>query len=135
MVTTTIQTVREKLQHNWLTDNIRRARHVGLGALVVLQEELADLVDRLGERGEAAEKDGLKFFNKLWGERTAQAKEAMGGLEKSIDVDVILNKMHLTTRRDMEVLNEQLEGLGKKLDKLVKPAAAPRAKKPTPATN
>ena len=51
----------EREPHNALYEALRKVLLAGISVVAIAQEEIDDLVEKLVERGEIAEKDGKKF--------------------------------------------------------------------------
>ncbi len=115
-------TLKETLKLENVRDNLRRVRFAGIGAAVMIQEELTDLVDRIIERGEAAEGEGFKLIDRLLGKRKDDAKKAVSSLSDEIDSrwTKVLSRLNLTTKSDIEALTKHLEKLSSQVDKLGK---------------
>jgi poly(hydroxyalkanoate) granule-associated protein len=117
-----IENIRETLKVDTLKDNFKRVRHAGLGAAVIIQEEVVDLVDRFIERGQAAETEGVKLFDKYFGKRKDGAKKAVNNIGEELDTrwTKVLGHLNLTTKSDIDELTKHLDKLSKKMDTLGK---------------
>jgi polyhydroxyalkanoate synthesis regulator phasin len=90
----------------------------GIGAVVLAQEEIETFVSRLVERGELAEKDGKKMVKDVMEKRKTEAAKAEDQLDKR--VEVLLDRMNVPTKNDIDALSAKITALTKKVDELKK---------------
>jgi polyhydroxyalkanoate synthesis regulator phasin len=90
----------------------------GIGAVALAQEEIEAFVNKLVERGELAEKDGKKMVQDVMEKRKKEAAKAEDQLDKR--VEVLLDRMNVPTKSDIDALSAKITALTKKVDELKK---------------
>ena len=108
----------EKEERSPLLEALRKVLLAGIGAVVIAQEEIEDLVNKLVERGEIAEKDGKKLVREVMDKRKKEAEKAEDEVTKRIEE--ILDRMNVPTKADIDSLGEKIAALTKKVDELKK---------------
>ena len=108
----------EKEERSPLLEALRKVLLAGIGAVVIAQEEIEDLVNKLVERGEIAEKDGKKLVHEVMDKRKKEAVKAEDEVTKRIED--ILDRMSVPTKADIDALGEKIAALTKKVDELKK---------------
>jgi poly(hydroxyalkanoate) granule-associated protein len=108
----------EKEERSPLLEALRKVLLAGIGAVVIAQEEIEDLVNKLVERGEIAEKDGKKLVHEVMDKRKKEAEKAEDDVTKRIED--ILDRMNVPTKADIDALGEKIAALTKKVDELKK---------------
>lgn len=108
----------EKEERSPLLEALRKVLLAGIGAVVIAQEEIEDLVNKLVERGEIAEKDGKKLVREVMDKRKKEAVKAEDEVTKRIEE--ILDRMNVPTKADIDSLGEKIAALTKKVDELKK---------------
>ncbi|MFN8441958.1 MAG: phasin family protein [Caldilineaceae bacterium] len=107
----------------------RRALLASLGAVALSLEEGNQFIDKLVERGEVAESDVYKMLNDLRVKgraeeetarqsRKSMAEKASMAFEDS--VEVILNRLNVPSRSDIEELSHKITQLTEKIQTLKK---------------
>ena len=114
----TPETNPEKEERSPLLEALRKVLLAGIGAVVIAQEEIEDLVNKLVERGEIAEKDGKKLVHEVMDKRKKEAVKAEDEVTKRIED--ILDRMSVPTKADIDALGEKIAALTKKVDELKK---------------
>ena len=112
-----VDTPKEESQHQ-MSEMLRRLFLAAVGAVAIAQEELEALVNKLVERGEIAEKDGKSLIHEMMEKRKSRTEKIEDEVSKNI-ADV-LKKMNIPSKADVEVLNQKITGLSKKIDELKK---------------
>jgi len=104
-----------KEEQNPLLDAVRKVLLAGIGAFALGKEEIEDFVDKLIERGEIAEKDGLKGLEELPGIGKS--------LASTIREYVATGRLAMLDRLEGEVAPEDLiatvPGIGEQLAKRI----------------
>ncbi len=97
-----------------LLDSLRKVLLAGVGAMVLAREEMEDLVNKLVERGEIAEKEGRELIEDVL--------KRKGEVEEAIDryIKGALNRMGIPSKSDIDALSEKVAELSKKVDELKK---------------
>jgi len=108
----------EREPHNAIYEALRKVLLAGIGAVAIAQEEIEDLVQKLVERGEIAEKDGKKLINEVNEKRKGQSKKAEDQASKHIED--ILDRMNVPRKSDIDALGEKINVLTAKVDELKK---------------
>lgn len=88
---------------------IRKVFLASLGAAVVAEEEVVNLINRFVEKGEIAEKDGKEMIKEILDKREKEAKETIEKIRGT-------NTVKVATKADIEALQEKLDILTAKLD-------------------
>lgn len=88
---------------------LRKVFLASIGAAVVAEEEVVNLINRFVERGEIAEKDGKEMIKEVLDKREKQTKEAIEKIRGN-------NTVKVATKADIEALQQKLDELTKKLD-------------------
>lgn len=107
-----------------LLDSMHRLLLAGIGAVVLAQEEVEELVGKLVERGEIAEADARKMIKDTVERRRKQVTEEAKKTEDVLDqrVEDILTRMNIPTKDEIEALSAKITALTKKVDELKKMA-------------
>ena len=107
-----------------LLDSMHRLLLAGIGAVVLAQEEVEELVGKLVERGEIAEADARKMIKDTVERRRKQVTEEAKKTEDVLDqrVEDILARMNIPTKDEVEALSAKITALTKKVDELKKVA-------------
>mgnify|MGYP005865760693 CR=1 FL=1 len=96
----------------------RKILLASIGAVALAQDEIEDFVNQLVERGEIAEKEGLKLLGEIRERRKKKIREMEArGLKQ---VEEILGRLNVPTKADIEMLHERIALLTKKVDELKK---------------
>ena len=97
-----------------LFDMLRNALLAGFG----VQEKVKDFIDDLVKKGELSESQGAKLV-KEW---TEKAEKNTEDISKSLGelTETTLSKMNLTTKSDIEKIEEKINALAARLDTLEK---------------
>jgi poly(hydroxyalkanoate) granule-associated protein len=101
-----------------LLEAFRRLLLASIGAVVITQEEIEKLINKLIERGEIAKKDGEKLMKEVMEKRKKEAAKSEDEVNKRISD--ILDRMNVPTKADIEALGEKIAALSKKVDELKK---------------
>jgi len=99
---------------------LRKVFLASIGAAVVAEEEVVNLINRFVEKGEIAEKDGKKLVNEVMEKRKKKAKKAEGEFNKQMEE--VMGKMNVPTKDDIDALSKKVAELSKKVDELKKEA-------------
>lgn len=97
----------------------------GLGAVVLAQDELGKMANRLVEQGEETQKDSRQALNDLMAARRKEARHVVRKARKGANkrLEATLHAINVPTHSDVERLNRKLTQLNKKLATLDKAAA------------
>jgi len=95
---------------------LRKTLLAAIGVAALAQEEMEDLINRLVERGEIAEKEGRALISDLTQRRQKEALAA----EKRFDaqMETALRRVNLPSKTDIERINAKIAELNTKLDQL-----------------
>ena len=96
----------------------RRVLLASVGAVALAQDEVEDFVNKLVERGEIAEKDGMGLVCDMKERRRKQTEK----VEKELDarVEELLHRMNVPTKNDLNALSAKIAELTEKVDALKK---------------
>lgn len=97
-----------------LSDIFQKTFMAGLG----MQEKFRELLDELIKKGELSEVQGKKLFDE-WSEKAGKTKD---DFEKNITdlINKSLDKISIPNKAEVEDLNNKIQSLSKKVDKLEK---------------
>jgi poly(hydroxyalkanoate) granule-associated protein len=111
--------VKEK-ESRFFIDAARNILLASVGAVALAQDELEEIVDKLVERGEMAEKDGRKVMKELLDRRRQKVEKSRGALDDSLEqrIEDVLHKLNVPSKRDVDELNRKLTLLSEKVDDL-----------------
>lgn len=111
--------VKEK-ESRFFIDAARNVLLASIGAVALAQDELEEIVDKLVERGEMAEKDGRKVMKDLLDRRKQKVEKSRGDLENNLEqrIEDVLHKLNVPSKRDVDELNRKLTLLSEKVDDL-----------------
>jgi len=112
-------------RHSLLLDGARKLFLVGLGAVMLAQDEMVDLGNKLVERGEATQEKRREMANDFISNRKKKGRQMAKKAEKDFNkqMENVLHRMNLPTRSEVRSLNNKIGRLTKKVDELNKAAA------------
>lgn len=106
----------------------RKALMASLGAVAMTLDEANEFVDKLVERGELAEADTQKLLNELR-TRSTTSEQTVGEAGKNIvnkagmaleeSVEVILNRLNVPSKTDIDELSKKIGALNQKVSALI----------------
>jgi polyhydroxyalkanoate synthesis regulator phasin len=99
-------------------EGMRKLILASIGAVAIAQEELENLVDKLVERGELAEKEGKKLLDEMKERRRRKGAKAETEINKR--VEELMKSMNVPTKDDINALSKKINDLDKKVDGLKK---------------
>ncbi len=113
-----------------------------IGAVALSKEEIESLVNRLVEKGEITEKDGLQLVDELLS-RTKElsettVKQTSEQLSKTTSktedlltkrIEAVLNTMNIPSKQDIEQLTRKIDALSRKVSALDKKLSAESGQK------
>ena len=99
-------------------EGMRKLVLASIGAVAIAQEELENLINKLVERGELAEKEGKKLLEELKEKR--KKKSAKAEIEVNKRVEELMTTMNVPTKDDIDALSKKINELDKKVDGLKK---------------
>lgn len=113
--------VKEK-ETRFFIDAARNVLLASIGAVALAQDELEDIVTRLVDRGEIAEKDGRKMMKDLVERRKQKVQSSRSDIGDELEdrIEKVLHRLNVPTKRDIEEINRKLALLSEKVDDLKK---------------
>ncbi len=87
-----------------------------VGALALAQDELEDLINRMVERGEIAEKEGRELISEVKVQSKANIEKTEHSFEKRLNS--ILQRLDIPTKADVDSLSKKITALSKKIDEM-----------------
>ena len=102
-----------------MKEMVRRVLLASIGAVVIAQEEIEALINRLVEKGEIAEKDGKAMMHEMMDKRKKNAAKTSDDISKNLEG--VLEKMKIPSKADFDNLSQKITDLSKKVDDLKKP--------------
>jgi poly(hydroxyalkanoate) granule-associated protein len=115
--TPVVEESKEKNQSQ-MFDLLRHVLLASIGAVVIVEEEIEALVNKMIERGEIAEKDGKKLVREVMDKRKGKAQKLDEQIKK--DVEAVLERISIPTKADVEELSQKITVLTTKVDELKK---------------
>lgn len=108
-----------------LIGNAHKLFQAGLGAAMMVQDEVVNLTDKLIEQGEATESKSRKRVDEFVDGRKKETKDMTKKLEKNWDKQMVnlLHRMNIPTRAEIRTINNKITRLTKKVDELKKETA------------
>lgn len=108
-----------------LVGNVHKLFQVGLGAVMLVQDEAVSLTDKLIEQGEKSETQSRKRVDDFVEQRKKDTKTLTNRLEKNWNkqMENVLHRMNIPTRAEISSLNNKITRLTKKVDELKKETA------------
>ncbi len=100
-----------------LYDALRKVMLAGIGAVVVAQDELENLVDKLVERGELAEKDARKLVQEVMDRREKLEQDRRDLREKEAERRA---RTQYATKTEIDNLTARIAELTKEIEALHK---------------
>ncbi len=94
-------------------EQLRRVALAGVGAIVMAQEEMADFVHRLVERGELGEQEGKRVISDIF-----SRKSAVHSVEAQVNArfEQLVDSFHWPTARALSQLDARAARLETRLD-------------------
>ncbi len=108
---------REERRERPVVDTLRTLFLASIGALALTRDEIEQMVRRLVERGELAEKDARKLLDEV----LAARKEGLDRWGARIEerVEHVLERLRIPRQQDLEGLEARLSALEAKIDALM----------------
>jgi polyhydroxyalkanoate synthesis regulator phasin len=101
-----------------ILESLRRVLLASVGVVALTIEEIRELVDKLVERGEIAEQEGIKLVIEIKEKRKKKTDSAED--LASSRMRELLDKMDIPTKSDIDALSAKISTLSKKVDELKK---------------
>lgn len=110
----------EPRERNPFIVNARKLLLASVGAVALAQDEFEEMVNRLVERGEIAEKDGRKLVKEMMARRREKAGKTRDEVGDELDrrIEEILHRMNVPTKSDIDALSRKITTLTNKVDTL-----------------
>lgn len=107
---------------NPITEAARTVLLASIGAVALAQDEIEELVNKLVERGELAEKDGRKLAKDLMERRKQRSQEARDEIGDELEnrIEDVLHRLNVPTKRDIDSLSRKITALSQKVDQLTR---------------
>lgn len=99
-------------------EGMRKLILASIGAVAIAQEELENLINKLVERGELAEKEGKKILDEMKERRRRKSAKAETEINKR--VEELMKNMNVPTKDDIDAISKKINDLDKKVDSLKK---------------
>jgi poly(hydroxyalkanoate) granule-associated protein len=119
------EVTQENGRENILFTGSLKLFRAGLGAVMLAQDELGSLANKLVEKGESTEEKSRQRFDDFIADRRKQAKKASRRIETRFDkrAESVLHRFNIPTRSEIKSLNTKITQLSKKVDELKKSSA------------
>lgn len=101
-----------------ILESLRRVLLASVGVVALTIEEIRELVDKLVERGEIAEQEGIKLVIEIKEKRKKKTDSAED--LASSRMRELMDKMDIPTKSDIDALSAKIATLSKKVDELKK---------------
>jgi len=105
--------------HNDVTrSTVRKTFLAGVGAMATAQEEIGNIVNRLMQKGEEAEREGRKIFERAIERRRKAATRFEQQLDERVEavVEKVMARMNIPTKSDIDRLSAQIAELSQKIE-------------------
>lgn len=99
-----------------MLDFLRKATLAGIGALTLSEERARRLIDELVEQGRMSREEGENLVKEMLAKTEASRDEWEGRIRDM--VQDVFRKMDLVPRKDLDLLEEQLRILEKRVSEL-----------------
>jgi polyhydroxyalkanoate synthesis regulator phasin len=99
-----------------MLDTLRKAALAGIGALTLTEERARKLLDELVDQGRMSREEGESLFKDIMAKTESSRDEWEGRIRDMIQE--VFRKMDLVPRQDLEVVEEQLRTLQKRVAQL-----------------
>jgi poly(hydroxyalkanoate) granule-associated protein len=99
-----------------LLESVRKVLLASVGAVAIAQDEIEELVDRLIERGEIAEKEGRTLVQDMMERRRSQAKHTEQEMDQRLEE--MLHRINVPTKSDIDALSAKIAALTEKVEQL-----------------
>lgn len=108
-----------------IIDNAHKLFQAGLGAMMLVQDEVSNITTKLVEQGEEVEQKSRKRVDSFVEERRKETKNLSKRAEKNWNkqMGTFLHRMNVPTRAEINSLNNKITRLTKKVDELKKETA------------
>ncbi len=116
---TNVEETSNEAEPNPLRMAARKVMLCYIGFFVLAKEEIEDLINRMVEQGEIAERDGRQMVREAMEKRQGDAREAAS--EAPRQARSLRNKVTLATKADVDALNERINQLSKEIEEYTKP--------------
>lgn len=95
-----------------MLDFVKKSLLAGIGLTSLAEERIRAVVSTWIEKGELTEEEGKKLVREM----VDRAKKDKEGLEKKIagEVSMVLKKMNLATKKEVDELREKVDKLSEK---------------------
>lgn len=102
-----------------IVEVFRRLILAGIGAVALTRDEAENLIKRLVERGEIAQKDGERLLNETV-ERFQQPAQTSTNLAQQVEsnFEQFLNRLNIPSKRDIDELSVKIAQLASRVEEL-----------------
>jgi poly(hydroxyalkanoate) granule-associated protein len=118
-----VKEAEEEPQHGSLLEAGRTAMLAGIGAAALAQEGVQELLGKLMERGQGAEKEGRQLLRDVLTRRREQIRsrgERPTAAEDELEARMqgLLDRMNVPSKGDIQALSAKVTALTQKVDQL-----------------
>jgi len=105
-----------------LVDGVRRLMLAAVGAVAMTRDEMEQLVNRMVDRGEIAERDAKTMINDVMSRRKRDVEVASDEAEARVEtrLEQVLNRMNIPSKRDIDELSDKIAQLSSRVEELKK---------------
>ena len=96
----------------------RRILLAAIGAAAIAQEEMEDFINHLVDRGEIAEKEGMKLMREMIEKRKEKRKSFEAEMNKRLHAAT--DRLDLPSKKDIDELSAKIAELTRKVEELKK---------------
>jgi poly(hydroxyalkanoate) granule-associated protein len=109
----------EETSSTQIVEVFRRLILAGIGAVALTRDEAENLIKRLVERGEIAQKDGERLLNETV-ERFQQPVQTSTNLAQQVEsnFEQFLNRLNIPSKRDIDELSVKIAQLASRVEEL-----------------
>jgi poly(hydroxyalkanoate) granule-associated protein len=114
-----VEEVLEEGNSAQIVDVFRRLILAGIGAVALTRDEAENLIKRLVERGEIAQKDGERLLNETV-ERFQQPAQTSTNLAQQVEsnFEQFLNRLNIPSKHDIDELSVKIAQLASRVEEL-----------------
>lgn len=115
----TVEESTEEIGSAQIVEVFRRLILAGIGAVALTRDEAENLIKRMVERGEIAQKDGERLLNETM-ERFQQPAHTGANLAQQVESNFehFLNRLNIPSKRDIDELSVKIAQLASRVEEL-----------------
>lgn len=113
----------------WMLDNMRRMLLASIGVVAMTIDEAENLVERMVDRGELAQKDGQKLLKQFRSRLDPRREKLETNVEDQVEkvgtrieqgMEEMLSRLNIPSKRDIDELSARIAQLSVRIEELKK---------------